>query len=124
MARILSTYARRMNSKQIIVESLIRTPTGRQVFELVERKGKGHPDSICDAVAEEVSQALCREYAAAFGRILHFNVDKAMLVAGRSQPKLGGGKIVEPMRLDTTKYVGRSVPRRGWNVPHGSRNIC
>jgi S-adenosylmethionine synthetase len=88
-----------MTSKLIVVESLNRTPTGRQAFELVERKGKGHPDSICDAVAEEVSQALCREYTSALGRILHYNVDKAMLVAGRSEPRLGGGKIVEPMRL-------------------------
>jgi S-adenosylmethionine synthetase len=31
--------------------------------EVVERKGKGHPDSICDALAEEVSRALIREYA-------------------------------------------------------------
>jgi len=66
---------------------------------LVERKGKGHPDSICDAVAEEVSLALCREYLVTFGRILHHNSDKAMLVAGRTQPRLGGGKVLEPMRL-------------------------
>lgn len=32
--------------------------------EVVERKGKGHPDSICDALAEEVSRALIREYVA------------------------------------------------------------
>jgi hypothetical protein len=32
---------------------------------------QGHPDSICDAIAEEVSLALCREYLATFGRILH-----------------------------------------------------
>jgi S-adenosylmethionine synthetase len=88
-----------MTSKLIVEEDSGRTPLARQGFELVERKGRGHPDSLCDAVAEEVSRALCREYTAAFGRILHYNADKAMLVAGRSDPKLGGGKLVEPMRL-------------------------
>lgn len=88
-----------MTENFFLLEELRRTPLERQRIELVERKGKGHPDSICDAVAEQVSLALCREYQAAFGRILHHNTDKAMLVAGRTQPRLGGGQVVEPMRL-------------------------
>ncbi len=88
-----------MTNKLIVLEDVNRMPLAQQGIELVERKGKGHPDSLCDAIAEEVSLALCREYSAAFGRILHYNADKAMLVAGRSEPKLGGGRIVEPMRL-------------------------
>src|SRR5262249_61571562 len=81
------------------LEELKRAPRERQRMELVERKGKGHPDSICDAVAEAVSLALCREYQAAFGRILHHNTDKALLVAGRTLPPLGGGQVGGPMRL-------------------------
>jgi S-adenosylmethionine synthetase len=50
-------------------------------------------------VAEAVSLALCREYLANFGRILHHNTDKAMLAAGRTEPRLGGGIVVEPMRF-------------------------
>lgn len=34
-------------------------------------KGVGHLDSIGDAIMEQVSMALCREYRATFGRILH-----------------------------------------------------
>jgi S-adenosylmethionine synthetase len=83
----------------LCVEALTQTPVEGQRIELVERKGKGHPDSICDAVAEVVSLALCRTYQATFGRILHHNTDKAMLVAGRTLPRLGGGEVVEPMRL-------------------------
>lgn len=83
----------------LCVEALTQTPVEGQRIELVERKGKGHPDSICDAVAEAVSLALCRTYQATFGRILHHNADKAMLVAGRTLPWLGGGEVVEPMRL-------------------------
>jgi S-adenosylmethionine synthetase len=88
-----------MTDNRLLLEELKRTPLERQRIELVERKGKGHPDSICDAVAEGVSLALCREYQAAFGRILHHNTDKAMLVAGQTLPRLGGGEVVEPMRL-------------------------
>jgi S-adenosylmethionine synthetase len=35
--------------------------------EVVERKGIGHPDTICDALAENLSQTLCREYQQRFG---------------------------------------------------------
>ena len=88
-----------MTANGYLLEELKRTPVAQQRIELVERKGKGHPDSICDAVAEAVSLALCREYQASFGRILHHNTDKGLLVAGRTQPRLGGGQVIEPMRL-------------------------
>lgn len=84
---------------EILVEALNQTPVGRQRAELVERKGVGHPDSICDNVVEQISCALCREYRSAFGRIPHYNVDKALLVAGRTEPRPGGGKVLDPMRF-------------------------
>jgi S-adenosylmethionine synthetase len=36
--------------------------------EIVERKGLGHPDTICDALAENLSHNLCREYRRRFGQ--------------------------------------------------------
>ncbi|MBW4602225.1 MAG: hypothetical protein KME29_22300 [Calothrix sp. FI2-JRJ7] len=42
---------------------------------------------------------VCREYLAKFGRVLHHNTDKGLLVAGRTAPRLNGGKVLEPMRL-------------------------
>jgi len=85
--------------RQIIVEQLQHTLVEDQLVELVERKGKGHPDSICDAIANNASLALCDAYKNHFGRILHHNLDKLLLVAGRSSPQLGGGSIAEPMRI-------------------------
>ena len=78
------------------------------------RKGKGHPKSICDAIGEELSLALSQEYLTTFGRILHHNADKAMLVAGRTEPRLGGGNVLEPMRLvlshrAVTEYDGKHI---------------
>jgi S-adenosylmethionine synthetase len=49
--------------------------------EVVERKGLGHPDTICDALVETFSQNLCRDYRRRFEQILHHNVDKALLCA-------------------------------------------
>ncbi len=85
--------------RNILLESLGRVPVEEQQVELVERKGRGHPDSICDAIMEEISVALCREYMKTFGRILHHNMDKSLLVAGRTSPRIGGGGVDEPMRL-------------------------
>jgi len=67
--------------------------------EIVERKGLGHPDTMCDAMMESVSVALCREYLRVFGAILHHNCDKGLLIAGGAEHALGGGRITAPMRL-------------------------
>jgi len=84
-------------------------------IEIVERKGLGHPDSICDGVAEAVAQALCQGYLDTFGKILHFNTDETQLVAGESVTGFGGGTTVSPTRLlivgrATKEYDGRKFP--------------
>lgn len=78
--------------------------------EICEHKGIGHPDSICDGVAEAVSQALCAAYLHAYGEIRHHNVDKALLVGGQSAAKFGGGRVETPMRLI---IAGRADPLPG-----------
>jgi S-adenosylmethionine synthetase len=72
-------------------------PTGP--VEIVERKGTGHPDAICDALAETASQALCRLYRDSVGIILHHNVDKVLLRGGEARPAFGGGAVVEPIEI-------------------------
>ncbi|HLC47712.1 MAG TPA: methionine adenosyltransferase [Candidatus Norongarragalinales archaeon] len=67
--------------------------------EIVERKGTGHPDSLCDGVAEGVSVALCKEYLKECGVILHHNTDKVLLNAGEAEAQYGGGKILKPIYL-------------------------
>jgi len=101
--------------KNIYVEKVDNLPIEDQPVELVERKGIGHPDSICDAIMEATSVKLCREYQDRFGRVLHHNIDKGLLVAGQTTPQLGGGKVVEPMRLifgdrGTYEYRGVNIP--------------
>jgi S-adenosylmethionine synthetase len=77
---------------------------------MVERKGIGHPDTLCDMLAEAVSAGLSRIYLERFGTVLHHNVDKALLIGGAAQPEFGGGTILEPIEIT---LAGRATRRFG-----------
>ena len=83
----------------LTLEALSDTPMARRRIELVERKGLGHPDTICDLLVEAVSQALGRMYVERTGRILHHNIDKALLVAGQCAKGFGRGAVTRPMEF-------------------------
>ncbi|MHA2290009.1 MAG: methionine adenosyltransferase [Promethearchaeota archaeon] len=74
--------------------------------EICERKGVGHPDTVCDAVADACSRALCVYYLENFDRVYHHNVDKAALVGGTAKPQFGGGLIIQPQYF---LIVGRAI---------------
>lgn len=76
-------------------------------FEVVERKGLGHPDTLADGISESISRSLSQFYLDEFGQILHHNVDKVLIVAGRSAPRFGGGEILKP----PTVVVGGRVTK-------------
>ena len=79
--------------------------------EVVERKGIGHPDTICDALAETLSRNLCQEYQRRFGEILHHNVDKALLCGGRAAAAFGGGRIDDNvLARDIAEAIVAAVP--------------
>jgi S-adenosylmethionine synthetase len=84
---------------RIVVERIPYLPIEKQKVEIVERKGIGHPDTICDGVVEAISNRLCDYYIENFGKILHYNVDKALLNAGNAEPRFGGGKVIEPIEI-------------------------
>ncbi len=71
----------------------------KRSMEIVERKGKGHPDTLCDKAAEELSVRLSEFYLETFGRVQHHNVDKVLLVGGQSNSRFGGGDVIEPIYL-------------------------
>ena len=86
-------------TNQIFIESVNNIPTFKKRFEIVERKGIGHPDTICDLVMNQVSIDLSKLYLKETGTIQHHNMDKALLVAGQSESNFGGGKIIKPMKM-------------------------
>jgi len=94
----------------------IETPSpAASEVEIVEHKGLGHPDTLCDALAERASAALSRTYLQRCGAILHHNVDKALLCGGVSRPRFGGGEVLEPMEITlagraTRKFRGVDIP--------------
>jgi len=100
---------------RLLISPMLGALASRRELELVECKGLGHPDSICDAVADAFGALLEREYHDRFGRPLHYNVDKALLRGGVSRPAFGGGQILEPIDLwlagrATDRYRGVSIP--------------
>ncbi|MCM2358903.1 MAG: methionine adenosyltransferase, partial [Geobacteraceae bacterium] len=111
----------------IIVETYKGKSVTEHRVEIVERKGTGHPDQICDSVMEAISVALSGEYLREFGTILHHNIDKGLLAAGSVEKWFGGGRVVRPMELTigdraTFRAAGREIPvaeiavaaARGW----------
>ncbi|WP_152041680.1 methionine adenosyltransferase [Salinigranum salinum] len=95
-----------MTERNIQVESVGRRAVEDQEVEIVERKGLGHPDSICDGIAESVSRALSNLYLDRVGHVLHYNTDETQLVAGSAAPSFGGGEILEPIYV---LIVGRAT---------------
>lgn len=91
---------------RIFVEKIVGKPVFEQSIEIVERKGKGHPDYISDMSSECCCKALCKYYLENFDVILHHNVDKSLVVGGKSNPKFGGGYVEEPIEIIV---AGRAV---------------
>ena len=98
-----------MTERNIRISTADRLAVEDQEVEIVERKGVGHPDSICDGIAEAVSRALCQMYLDRVGRVLHYNTDETQLAAGSAEPAFGGGEVVEPIHV---LVVGRAT--REW----------
>jgi len=104
-----------MSERNIHVEAASGRAVEDQRIEIVERKGLGHPDSICDGIAETVARALAETYLDRFGKLLHFNTDETQLAAGTAAPAFGGGEVLEPIHVlvvgrATKRYEGERIP--------------
>jgi S-adenosylmethionine synthetase len=83
--------------------------------EVVERKGLGHPDTICDAIAEQGLRATVSSLPRTVRRILHRNVDKVLFVGGSAHTWFGGGEVTLPIEIylagrATWEYQGEHIP--------------
>lgn len=90
----------------IVVSEMTFDKVSTGEAEIVERKGIGHPDTICDSLAEELSVELSKLYIKELGAIMHHNVDKALLVGGKANARFGGGDVISPIEIF---LVGRAL---------------
>jgi S-adenosylmethionine synthetase len=101
--------------RNILVNSLEQVPLEEGKIEVVERKGLGHPDTMCDCIMNEVSVRLSKEYLDKVGDIMHHNIDKSLLAAGEVETRFKGGIVKKPMKLifgdrATFKIKGIEIP--------------
>jgi len=76
--------------------------------EIVERKGIGHPDTLCDGIAERISVDYTRWCDEHIQHRLHHNFDKVQLVAGEATLDFGEGRIDQPIRI---QIAGRAISK-------------
>jgi len=104
-----------MTERNIVVVEAVGQPIDDIPVEIVERKGIGHPDSLCDGIAERISVEYTRWCQENLGVLLHHNFDKVQLVAGEVDVGYGGGRMLKPIRIQiagrgTPAFQGREVP--------------
>ncbi len=86
-------------------------------FEVVERKGHGHPDTLADALGEHLSRAYARHTLKEFGLVLHHQFDKVGIMGGRVHVAFGEGSLLEPVRVllngrASVSFAGTPIPVR------------
>ncbi|KKS11800.1 MAG: Methionine adenosyltransferase, partial [Candidatus Daviesbacteria bacterium GW2011_GWB1_41_5] len=79
-------------------------------FEIVERKGRGHPDTLSDRLAELLSRTYSKFTRDKYGAILRHQFDKLSIMGGKCDVRFGGGSFKSPIRL---LINGRATPRIG-----------
>jgi S-adenosylmethionine synthetase len=66
-------------------------------FDVAERKGSGHPDTLADLAADMFSLLYSRSCVERFGVVLNHWVDKACLVGAASEVWFGGFRVAKPV---------------------------
>lgn len=67
-------------------------------FEIVERKGLGHPDTLADAIAEDTSRRYALYCKERYGAVAHHWFDKVMLIGGEADTGFLKGRMIRPVR--------------------------
>lgn len=104
-----------MERNIVVTESDGRWIEDRPV-EIVERKGMGHPDSLCDGISEQISHDYTRWCRENLDAQLHHNFDKVQLVAGKVSVGFGQGHMLKPIRIQIAGR-GTSVSPDGRSIP-------
>jgi S-adenosylmethionine synthetase len=84
-------------------------------WEVVERKGIGHPDTLADAIAELASIRFSQYCQRNFGAVLHHNLDKVAVLGGLARFGDADGHYVRPLRViiggrAAHSFAGTAIP--------------
>lgn len=75
----------------------------KSLFELVELKGQGHPDTLADTIATQLAIDYSNWWLENGGckieTIPHYNFDKLLIAGGETKKKWGGGTTLEPAKV-------------------------
>ena len=117
-----------MSERNIVVTEATGQFIESLPVEIVERKGIGHPDSLCDGIAERISVEYSRWCQENLGTLLHHNFDKVQLVAGEVKLGYGGGEMVRPIRIQiagrgTPTWQGREIPLDAIAIEAARRHV-
>lgn len=95
MSYLIGPLAIKKGKINIISDS----PLWNNNYETIERKGLGHPDTISDMLAAKISQAYSKYTLDHFGVILHHQIDKLMVIGGKTNVSFGHGKFIKPIQI-------------------------
>ncbi len=87
-------------------------------FEVVERKGVGHPDSLADALANEVSISYARHCLDTIGVIPHHNIDKLYIGAGHYKNDYGICERLSPVIVRINGRMSSNFGDTDLNIEH------
>ncbi len=104
-----------MNRNNLLIHASNKPTADQMEYEVVERKGLGHPDTLCDTLAEKISGAYSLYCLERYGIILRHMVDKIALAGGSTRVKFGGGEMAKPIRFYlncrfTRTYQRETIP--------------
>jgi len=92
--------------------------------EIIEYKSEAHPDTLTDLIVEECATYLDKYYKRKYDKILHYNVDKALFLAGDAKIDfkewkilkkpcfiLGGqvSKLDKDLKLELKKIIRKTI---------------
>lgn len=91
------------------IENRAATPAHESEFEVVERKGIGHPDSLADILAEEFSRRYSSHGLDQLGVVPNHWVDKVALIGAASAVDFGGYTVDKPISAYLFGKLTRTV---------------
>lgn len=79
--------------------NIIKMIENESKYEIVERKGVGHPDTLADVLAERLSCVYSKYTQNKYGAILHHNFDKIGIMGGQISVSFNNYQFKSPIRV-------------------------